>query len=343
MDHTLNIFVIETELQYLAYLAIKEYVSSNMPTLVFTTSDRVYARLNSDGVDCDLVIKESRGWVGRMIRLRRNLALYKNRIDQKGLNFSEINFHVPRIDTLLNNIAINYFRNHYNYAHLNVRLIPDGAINIFSCDLSESKKRKQKRWLSDFGFKFFADMNYYSYSGDELGADADAVDRIYCFQGVETNYPDEKKCQIELPITASIEKKEAESVLVVGQNFLQLGTASESYIDTVSVAVLNLVSEFSSGQADYAPHPRSQYNEFRMDDYSVIEHNYLCVEELIAEGNYKHIISCYSSVLINSKIMYGDSINTYSVGINKFPFPDKNQAKILTDAYKNIGVKVIDI
>jgi len=343
MYNILNIFVIETELQYLSFSAIQKIQPDNSRSIIFTTSDRVYKRLCLEGCPCELVSRKSSGWLGRLIRIRKNLALYKKRIIQQGQRFSEINFHVPRIDNIHNNIAINFLKHNFSGAEVNVRLIPDGAINIFSCELSISKLRKQKRWLGNVGFKLFPDMKYHQYDGDELGAEAEAVDRIYCFKGVETSYPRNKVYMIELPISVSSSVEDERSVLVIGQNFLQLGTASEDYIDQVSNEVYRLVKGFESHRVDYAPHPRSVYNEFGREEYSVIDADYLCIEERIAKGGYEHIISCYSSALINSKIMFGDDINIYSVGLDCFPFPDQAQGEKLIKAYKDLGIKVIGL
>ena len=337
----LNIFVIETELQYLAYTAIRKTQTSDNLSIAFTTSDRVYNKLCLDGLSCDLVSRKSSGWVGRLIRLRKNLNFYKKRIMAQGSNFSEINVHVPRIDNIHNNILINFICYHFNHAKVNVRLIPDGAINIFSCKLSSVKLRKQKKWLGNVGFKLFPDMNYHAYKGDELGADSEIVDKIYCFKGIETSYPRNKIIQIDFPISVSSRDSNESSVLVIGQNFLQLATASESYIDKVSSEIYRLVSSFSSDRVDYAPHPRSTYNEFGRDEYRIIVDDYLCIEEKIAKGGYEHIVSCYSSALINSKIMFGDDINTYSVGLDYFPFPDNTQRDKLIIAYQNLGIKVL--
>jgi len=339
-ERKLNIFVIETELQYLAYSAIQK-IQPNITSIIFTTSNRVYNRLCTDGRSCDLVSRKSSGWLGRLIRLRKNLTFYKKRIIQQNEVFSEINFHVPRIDNIHNNIVINFLKHNFHDTKVNVRLIPDGAINIFSCELSTSKLRKQKRWLGNIGFKLFSDMKYHFYSGDELGAESEAVDRIYCFKGVETSYPKNKIFMIDLPIVVPSTVSVKKSVLVIGQNFLQLGTAPKEYIDEVSREVYRLVKSFSANRIDYAPHPRSVYNEFGRDEYSVITDDYLCVEEQIARGGYEHVVSCYSSALINSKIMFGDNINTYSIGLDCFPFPGQSQRKKLIEAYQRLGINVI--
>lgn len=343
MYNILNIFIIETELQYLSYSAIQKIQPDNSRSIIFTTSDRVYKRLCLEGSPCELVSRSSSGWLGRLIRIRKNLALYKKRIIQQGCRFSEINFHVPRIDNIHNNIAINFLKHNFSDAGINVRLIPDGAINIFSSELSSSKLKKQRRWLRNVGFKLFPDMKYHLYEGDELGAGSEAVDRIYCFKGVETSYPRNKIYMIELPILVSSTVGADRSVLVIGQNFLQLGTASEDYIDEVSNEVYRLVKSFASNRVDYAPHPRSGYNEFGREEYSVIDADYLCIEEQIAKGGYGHIVSCYSSALINSKIMFGEDINIYSIGLDCFPFPDQSQRDKLIKAYQGLGIKVIGL
>lgn len=341
-ENVLDFFVLETELQYLAFIAIKK-IGNREFSLVFTTSKRVYDRLCSDGIACDLINKSSHGWLGRLVRIRSNLVLYKKRVEELDCTFSDIILHFPRIDNIHNNIVINYLRHHFQEAKVSVRLIPDGAINIFSSNLSAAKIEKQKRWINNIGFKLTKGLEYYPYSGDELGADADIVDRIYCFEGVQTGYPTHKLYMINLPIFCDNNKKSGNSVLVIGQNFLQLNTASREYVERVSETIYGLVSKISSGQADYAPHPRSSFNEFGRAEYDYVENDYLCIEEKIAKGGYKHIISCYSSALINSKIMFGDNIITYSIGLDCFPFKSSSQREKLISAYKSLGIELIKL
>ena len=341
-DNVLDFFVLETELQYLAFIAIRK-IENRKSYLVFTTSERVYNRLCSDGISCDLINKISHGWLGRLQKIRFNLALYKERVKELNCGFSQINLHFSRIDNVHNNIAINYFKYHFNAAQVNVRLIPDGAINIFSSNLSTSKIKKQRRWVNNVGFRLTKGLEYYAYSGDELGADADVVDRIYCFEGIQTGYPKHKLSMINLPISCDGNKKSGNSVLVIGQNFLQLNTASVEYVERVSEAIYGLIRNISSGQADYAPHPRSNFNEFGRGEYGYVENDYLCIEEKIAEGGYEHVISCYSSALINSKIMFGDNIKTYSIGLDCFPFQSSSQREKLINAYKSLGIEVVEV
>jgi hypothetical protein len=342
MQDTLNIFVIETELQYLALLSIKHLVDNESESIIFTTSPRVYERLCSEQVECHLVSRQSSGWIGRLIRIRKNLHLYLAAIKSLGHTFSQIHLHVPRIDNVHNNIAIHFLKYHLPSAQINVRLIPDGAINIFSCALSPAKIKKQKRWAKNIGFRLFPDMKFMQYSGDELGADSDIVDKIFSFEGMETSYPQHKICNIRLPLTADSSTVEKNAALVIGQNFLQLKTASKSFIDSVSEKIQSLVDKEAVSRIDYAPHPRSEFDEFSQPSYQRLRDEYLCVEEHIAKGDYKYVISCYSSALINSKIMLGDEINAISVGLGDFPFSDKSQSNKLIESYKKLGIEVIN-
>lgn len=338
----LDFFVLETELQYLAFIAIKKIENREL-SLVFTTSKRVYSRLCSDGIACNLICRESHGWLGRFKKINFNLALYKEKILAFKCAFKEINLHFPRIDNVHNNIVINYLRHNFQDARINVRLIPDGAINIFSSKLCASKLEKQKRWINNIGFRLVQGLEYYAYSGDELGADADIVDRIYCFEGVKTGYAEHKLHMINFPISCDNKKSLGSSVLVIGQNFLELNTASREYVDRVSDAMFVLVRNISSEKIDYAPHPRSSFDEFGRSEYNYIDNDYLCIEEKIAKGGYEHVVSCYSSALINSKIMFGDNIKAYSFGLNCFPFKNSSQREKLLSAYHSLGIEVLEI
>ena len=338
----LNLFVIETELQYLAFIAINK-ISTSKYSIIFTTSDRVYKRLCDEGIECSFISRESHGWFGRLSKIRANLAFYKEKILEFNCIFTTINLHFPRIDSIHNNIVINYLKHNFTGAKVNVRLIPDGAINIFSSNLSAAKIEKQKSWMNNIGFRLIRGLEYYPYRGDELGVDAEIVDRIYCFEGVQTGYPIHKLYMINLPISCDDNKKSGGSVLVIGQNFLQLNTASREYVERVSDAIYGLIKNISSGQADYAAHPRSSFNEFGRWEYDFVENDYLCIEEKIAEGGYQYVISCYSSALINSKIMFGDNIKTYSVGLDCFPFKSSSQREKLISAYKSLGIEVLEV
>ena len=176
-----------------------------------------------------------------------------------------------------------------------------------------------------------------------MGADADIVDRIYCFEGVKTGYAAHKLHMINLPISCDNKKNLGSSVLVIGQNFLELNTASREYVDRVSDAISVLVSNISSEKIDYAPHPRSSFDEFGRSEYNYIDNDYLCIEEKIAKGGYEHIVSCYSSALINSKIMFGDNIKAYSFGLDCFPFKNPSQREKLLSAYHSLGIEVLEI
>lgn len=336
----LNVFIIETELQYLAFIAIKTKAIGDGDMLIFATSYRVYERLLQDGYQCDYIDKNFSGWLGRLLGLKKILKLYKTRIEEKSQKYTDINLHMPRLDSLYNNLAINYLKSNFTQAKINVRLIPDGAINIFSAKLSDEKIRKQKKWESHLGLKIILGVNYYTYSGDELGAEAEVVDRIYCFQGLTLDYPAEKLFEVTLPIKHEDSEIKSDDVLIIGQNFLELGTVSEDIVHQLSREINELVADVSKGDVFYAGHPRSSYNEFWQEGYSKVENDYLCVEELIAKGKFKHVISCYSSVLINTKLLFGSEVNSYSVGIDKVSCIDSSQTDQLISTYRDLGIQV---
>jgi len=341
MACALSIFVVETEIQYLAFVSIHNSLNRTKNCIVFTTEEKIFSRLKCDGVCCQLVSWGARGWLGRLLKIRRNLKVYENKISSFNGNFSEIKFHIPRLDNIQHNIAINYLKYHFSNIPVSVHLIPDGALNIFSRQLTLSKLKKQDRWARNIGFRLFPDMEYIRYQGDELGANAEIVESIYCFEGVETNYPLYKVKNITLPLKVDSTSGISKKALVIGQNFLELGTASKDFTNLVSAKVYSLIENLGIKKVDYAPHPRSSHDEFYHESYSLLDAEYLCVEEHIARAGYEYVISCYSSVLINSKIMFGDKIHAVSVGLYEFPFPDDDQGMKLAGSYEKLGIEVI--
>lgn len=336
-----NTFIIETELQYLAFIAIKNNVLCDQSVIIFVTSQRVYERLLQDGYQCEYINKDFSGWLGRLIGLKKILILYKKRIYEHNKSCSEINLHMPRIDSLYNNLVINYLKSHFTQAKINVRLIPDGALNIFSSQLSDAKTRKQTKWQNSISLNHFINSAYYTYEGDELGANAEAVDRIYCFQGLELSYPSEKLYNVTLPIKNEESEIKSDDVLVIGQNFLELGSAPKSIVDKLSIDMKELAAGISKGDVYYAAHPRSSYDEFLQENYIKVDNDYLCVEELIATGKFKHIVSCYSSVLINSKLIFGSEVNVYSLGIKEVSCIDEFQSAEIINTYQDLGINIL--
>ncbi len=354
-DQSVNLFLLQTELQCLAYQSIQKHLEPNSRNALFTTVKSVYNHLVSSEASVTLISKVSHGWIGRLLTLRRNLKRIKQAIGFPAP--PNIYYHVSRIDSLFSNLVIAYLQFHFPNSEVKVRLIPDGAINIFSTQISSHKIEKLKYWDRDISFRLFSDLSVTPFSGDELGANAPFVDRIYSFKGVNTHYPQEKICNIKFPelLNNSIEHPgdikrinrasdtDFKRAVVIGQNFLQLGTASTDYVSDVSRAIENVLNGLGITSIDYVPHPRSAKKEFWCDHFNWVECDVLCVEQLIAGGEYTHVISCYSSGLLNSKLIMGDDIRAISVGIDMFPFRNEQQRLKLRQAYLTSGIELVDI
>lgn len=342
----INVFFLETELQCLAYRNIRAKLGEGAPYVLLATLKSVYDYLNCRGEETIFLDKESHGWLGRFIRVRKNLRTVRLAIQEQNPVPSEIHYHTSRIDGLFSNLMVGYLKYHFPSAEVHTRLIPDGAINIFSTQISERKVERLMHWSRDWAIRLFPDMKITNISGDELGADVDEVDRIYCFEGVATHYPENKIQRVPLmngQLDATNDSQIERKALVIGQNFLQLGTANKVYVDAVSQKIKNFLEMQNIETVDYVPHPRSKYNEFWDESYNWVENKELCVEQLIATGHYTHIISCYSSALINSKIIMGEGVQVLSVGLEAFPFRSQEQANQLSSAYQKAGIQLMPL
>lgn len=341
----INIFFLETELQCLAYKNIRATLSEEAAYLPFVTLNSVYDYLMDQEEPVQFLNKEVHGWLGRLLRFRKNLRKIKKAIKLINPDPKEINYHTARIDGFFSNLIVGYLQYHFPNSVVHARLIPDGAINVFSTKISKSKKRKLFHWSRDWAVRLLPDMKITRIWGDELGADVDIVDRIYCFEGVKTPYPKHKIFRVPLlhsrqAANDGIIKPKA---LIIGQNFLQLGTASKLFVDTIASEIKKLVNELDITDVDYIPHPRSDYKEFWDDEFTWVKQTELCSEQLIATGRYTHIISCYSSVLLNSKLIMGNTVDVYSVGLEAFPFRDQNQREQLNSVYEEAGIQFVPL
>lgn len=340
-----NIFYLETELQCLAYKNILVSLSADSANIVFTTLQSVYEHLI--GIDQPVLFldKKVRGWFSRLIRFRANLKVIRKAIEKENPSPVEINYHTARIDGFFPNLIIGYLKYHFPQTVIHTRLIPDGAINVFSSEISESKKRKLRRWSKDWAVRIFRDMSIVPIHGDELGADVSVVDRIYCFDGVNTPYPQAKLSRVAMLNSKEgyKEKREKSRALIIGQNFLQLGTASPQFVEAVSRKIRRLLELNNIEDVDYISHPRSECKEFWDVHYNWLERSELCSEELVATGKYSHVISCYSSVLLNSKLILGESINVFSVGVEAFPFQDQRQLDQIKTVYNQAGINFFQL
>lgn len=344
ISQDVNIFFLETELQCLAYKNIRSYIGEKSHYVVLSTLKSVNDHLLALGKNPYYLDKECHGWFGRLKKLRKNLKISRLSIESIVRTPSVINYHTSRIDGLFSNLLINYLRHHFPSAKINVRLIPDGAINIFSTTIGNKKLIRLKRWSNDIAVRFFHDMKITMLAGDELGADSEEVDRIYCFEGIDSHY-DPKKI-VRIPIISNIEKGgsnngiNSSKALVIGQNFLELETASPQYVHKVGKKIENLIDKENINGVDYIPHPRSTEKEFWSPNYNCPENKWLCVEELILNGAYTHIYSCYSSALINSKVIMGGDVKVVSVGLEQFPFRSAKQLQQLRAAFLRAGIEL---
>ena len=342
----INVFFLETELQCLAYRNIRAKLGEQTPYVLLATLTSVFDYLNDHGEETLFLDKDSHGWLGRFIRLRKNLRTVRLAIEAKSSAPKEIYYHTSRIDGLFSNLMVGYLKYHFPKAQVHTRLIPDGAINIFSTEISSRKVKKMEHWRRDWGIRLYPDMQITNIKGDELGADVDEVDLIYCFEGVATHYPANKVQRVPLmakTMDAVNDSHVEPKALIIGQNFLQLGTANKIYVDAVSNTIKQYLQAQGIQHVDYVPHPRSTYKEFWDESYRWVDNQELCVEQLIASGQYSHIISCYSSALINSKIILGDQVDVLSVGLNAFPFRCQEQRDQLSKAYAQAGIQLIPL
>lgn len=336
----LNVFIIETELQLISYVAISK-IENETNTLVFVTSQVLLEYLLSIGHRNVLLIDRSHkgGWIGKVRFLRRGYVKVEREL-LKSISYGDaLKFFTPRIDSLYNNFIFAGLSSRFK---IELCLIPDGAISFFSVDLSQEKKSLLKKWNMLFSALPFLKMKALVYEGDELGGDL--ANKVYCFGNVTMKYSEDKIRRISFPYEKGIESASSNvKVLVVGQNIQRYNLAPAGYISLVERKIADVVRDLKPVIIDYAKHPRSFLDEFKIDGSQDVISDALCVEQLIIQRGYTHILSCYSSALINAKLIAGDRIEAISVGLLDFPFADELQREQLLDVFSQLNIHVVPL
>lgn len=337
----LNVFIIETELQLISYVAISK-IENETNTLAFVTSQVLLEYLLSIGHRNVSLIDRSHkgGWIGKVRFLRKCYVKVEAEI-LKTLAYGEtLKLFTPRIDSLYNNFIFAGLTSRFN---VELCLIPDGAISFFSVDLSQEKKSLLKKWNMLFSVLPFLKMKALVFEGDELGGDL--ASNIYCFGNVAMKYPESKIRRISFPYGDEFKKaiNTEAKVLIVGQNIQRYNLASTDYVLSVERKIADVIRDLDPIVVDYAKHPRSFLNEFKIENSQDVVSDALCVEQLIVQRGYTHVLSCYSSALINAKLIAEERIEAISVGVLDFPFSDERQREQLLSVFSQLNVHVVSL
>lgn len=340
-DMTGHLFIVETELQLLAAMAIEDqYLSVSCDVAhYFVTSDKLLNAAAERGRENLTLLNRNHhgGLIGKVCFIKENTRVVINVAENITAHGGTCVLYVPRIDDIYNNVLTAQFR---RKKLGKVALLPDGALNIFSSNITAACRRNLKKWslklrLLAPGYRVL------QYDGDELGADSEWIDIIYSFNGLDTGYCADKERYIQFPVQFS-ETGKSDNAIIIGQNFLAYQQANHGFVSTVTAEIKSLLGVLKPERIFYAPHPRALTAEFRTDDMEPVSGSYLCIEEMIAVLGCCYVISCNSTALFTARLI-DPSIRCYAVGAEDSPTQNKHQRESLLSAMRESGITVVTL
>lgn len=338
-----HLFVVETELQLLAAMAVEQQCVSaaDETTYYFLTSEKLLSIAGERGVKNRFLLDRHHkgGLLGKIRFLKSNtgsvLAVARECVGE-GHAFT---LYVPRIDDIYNNVIAGKCRKEFGTA-CQVALLPDGALNIFSDKISSATKHRLRNWA--WKLRLLAPgYPVLQFTGDELGADSEYIDIIYSFRGIKAGYPSEKERYINFP-EQNVPAEASVSAIIIGQNFLAFRQGNHDFVDGVTVEIDNLLGKLKPDRVYYARHPRAESDEFRVESAALVSGPYLCIEEVIAALGCRYVISCSSTVLFTAKMVIPD-IESYAVGAAENPAQNSRQRERLLDVMRISGVRIVSL
>ncbi|KZY84782.1 hypothetical protein A3741_29055, partial [Oleiphilus sp. HI0069] len=254
---------------------------------------------------------KSRGIFRRARALHKNISKIKKHLNDKNI------FYINRLDLIYTNVIIGTLNKSHN---IEVRIVPEGTINYSPEDASVKwEYRAKKKWPSRISYGVTG-LRIYPIEGERIGTDTPIVSTAYSFSGLESPYPKSKVKYISLPDkTSESDRIGARKALVVGQCLLKNSKTPKEVEHRISNEIENKLSSLGVTEIHYIAHPRDEYDCLFKENYKKIEHDYVCLEQYLEQNEYDVLISCCSTVLLTAKLIFGDRIDSISVGANIYP------------------------
>ena len=326
---TSHIFLLDTELQCFASLKVIEYEEIKNPVL-FSFNSNVFNYLQGNGHQATRLAKKGKGLFRQARALHDCINQIKKHLSDKNI------IYVHRLDLIYTNVVIATLLQHYD---IEVRIVTEGTLNYALEDASANWKRRSQRWAARILFGATG-LRKLEILGERVGIDLPLVTRAYCFAGLESPYPAEKVKYLSFfHSSEEPEKEKNKKALVVGQRILDNKKVPKALERKISNQILSILREEGVDQIEYIGHPRDQHSCLLEDNYKVVNHDSICLEQYMEQNNYDILVSCSSTVLFTAKLIFGDKVQSISVGANIFPSSIQN----VSETMEKVGVKLISL
>ncbi len=343
----INVYFVKTELEFLCSKLICLKINHEETNLLYYYSERFDSIVDPSewSLTGCLFFSRKFPFPDRQKSLQKCLHRVADDISSLNPRPEKICLHMHKIPSSATNYQINFLRRYFKNAHVCVHLIPHGAGDFAEREKTFIRKLKlfsRKCKLSDVLFK---DISYYVHRGDWHGTEDEIVERVYILNQAPKCGPAEKI--YELPRfnvlgDSQAEEKSINAALIVGQNLSRKDRLFPGDLEKVSAAIRSFLEPYDLDVIHYSRHPRSKGKMELFDDsFEVLDHKGP-VELVLIDTPYKVVVSCYSTVLLNAKLILGKEARVASIGFNLANI-EKEAIDRMTSAFVEAGVEVVDV
>lgn len=330
-----HVFLLETELQTFSALQVVKLEKVSDPVFI-VLNRRIEQYLQKQGFIVQYANKHAAGWLNRLFMLE---ALRKAISAHMSPNTI---LYTARLDLFYVNVVVGALVS--KYPQMSVRIIPDGALNFMSENVSDSWPVKTQSWMKKCGYGLIGGLRPYPIKGEKIGVDTEIVDKVYALKGVQSPYDAAKVEYLTFLPSKGVDGVQRKA-LVVGQPLIshnQNLKADQGSVELLSSEMDRYCKDSGIRHIDYAAHPRDPHKCLFEESYNEVSHECLCLEEYLQKNSYDLIISCSSTVLVNAKLMFGDSIQSVSIGMEILPFNQEQMVQHM-NAFSSVGVTLLTL
>ncbi len=337
-----NLFFVGTPLTYISAEKIVKFFENGGTNILFSTRPQNKRFIQQENWSAIFEVyppkfhPEKRGFLNKLKIYKENLR----KVVVSCENAEEINFHASILDNRDVNFFINGIRRHFKNTRFNIRIVPEGLLNVARHPLSYKKIYRQftkKTWKI-----FSPELDFYMFSGDITGADDPLVDRIYLLPNLPHEY-DEKKVFYIPSMSNLLESSLAfpDTALVLGQPLVKCGALKATDGIKISEEIQKFIQSNGYRKILYKPHQRDENNELKQVEYAT-----LSIEEALEthflKNHYGMVIGVSSTALLTAKMILPKSSRVVSLGMNKNVFKDDRHREKIYAPFRALELEVYD-
>ncbi len=274
------------------------------------------------------------GCFGRHRRLRENIRLVAGLVGR----CDELVLHSPVYDTE----AINYFLRALPRAcgarAMQARILPDGLGSMVSQPLDAARRAGQ--WLRKLRRLAAPELDYWTFRGDRIGADAPFCDRIYVLQGFPHPYAVHKAVTLPPLVDAVADTAlRPRRALVLGQPLVGTGLTDPASLASITAEIREWLRAEGVGDIRYKPHPRDPRHELKHEDYAVVTLDEP-LETWMSHEPHDLVAGVHSTALLFARQLYGERAQVRGFGWEHMRFRSAEQERRMRELFAQCGVAV---